>query len=70
MQEDFIIAKKAIGIKQNKITYTHALKNAIVAGTKYAKEIFAIKGCKATIISKDGSKINPKNSKWRKCLIT
>ena len=28
MQEDFITAKKAIGIKQNKITYTHALKNA------------------------------------------
>ena len=28
MQEDFIIAKKAIGIKQSKITYTHALKNA------------------------------------------
>ena len=28
MQEDFITAKKAIGIKQSKITYTHALKNA------------------------------------------
>ena len=28
MQEDFITAKKAIGIKQRKITYTHALKNA------------------------------------------
>jgi len=28
MQEDFIIAKKAIGIKQSRITYTHALKNA------------------------------------------
>ena len=28
MQEDFIMAKKTIGIKQNKIIYTHALKNA------------------------------------------
>jgi len=28
MQEDFIMAKKTIGIKQKKIIYTHALKNA------------------------------------------
>ena len=28
MQEDFIMAKKIIGIKQKKIIYTHALKNA------------------------------------------
>ena len=28
MQEDFITAKKAIGIKRNKIIYRHALKNA------------------------------------------
>ena len=28
MQEDFIIAKKTMGIKQNRITYIHALKNA------------------------------------------
>jgi peptide/nickel transport system permease protein len=28
MQEDFIMAKKTIGIKQKKITYVHALKNA------------------------------------------
>ncbi len=28
MQEDFIMAKKTIGIKQNKIIYSHALKNA------------------------------------------
>jgi len=28
MQEDFIIAKKIIGIKKEKIIYTHALKNA------------------------------------------
>lgn len=28
MQEDFILAKKTIGIRQKKIVYTHALKNA------------------------------------------
>ncbi len=28
MQEDFIMAKRTIGIKQKKIIYTHALKNA------------------------------------------
>jgi len=28
MQEDFIMAKKTIGIKQKKIVYSHALKNA------------------------------------------
>jgi peptide/nickel transport system permease protein len=28
MQEDFIIAKKTMGINQKKIIYTHALKNA------------------------------------------
>ena len=28
MQEDFILAKRAIGIKEKKIVYTHALKNA------------------------------------------
>ncbi len=28
MQEDFILAKKTIGINQKKIVYTHALKNA------------------------------------------
>ena len=28
MQEDFIMAKKAIGVNQKKIIYTHALKNA------------------------------------------
>ena len=28
MQEDFIMAKKTIGIKKDKIIYTHALKNA------------------------------------------
>jgi len=34
-------------------------ENAILAGSKYAKEIFALKGCKAKIITKDGSKIKP-----------
>ena len=28
MQEDFIMAKKTMGINQSRITYTHALKNA------------------------------------------
>lgn len=34
-------------------------ENAIVAGTKYAKEIFALKKCKVKIKKKDGSKIKP-----------
>ncbi|MCV0431594.1 carboxylating nicotinate-nucleotide diphosphorylase [Nitrosopumilus sp.] len=34
-------------------------ENAIVAGTKYAKEIFKIKGCHTRILKKDGSKIKP-----------
>ncbi len=34
-------------------------ENAILGGSKYAKEIFALKGCKAKIITKDGSKIKP-----------
>ena len=34
-------------------------EKAIVAGTKYAKEIFKLKGCTAVILKKDGSKINP-----------
>jgi nicotinate-nucleotide pyrophosphorylase (carboxylating) len=34
-------------------------ENAILAGSKYAKEIFGLKGCKAKIITKDGSKIKP-----------
>ena len=31
MQEDFIMAKKTIGIKQRRITYTHALKKCSTA---------------------------------------
>lgn len=34
-------------------------ERAIVAGTKYAKEIFKLKGCTVVILKKDGSKINP-----------
>ena len=34
-------------------------EDAIVAGTKYAKEMFALMGCSAKIIKKDGSRIKP-----------
>ena len=34
-------------------------ENAILGGSKYAKEIFTLKGCKVKIINKDGSKIKP-----------
>ncbi|MBT3686208.1 MAG: nicotinate-nucleotide diphosphorylase (carboxylating), partial [Nitrosopumilus sp.] len=34
-------------------------EKAIVAGAAYAKEIFKLKGCKAKIMIKDGSKIKP-----------
>jgi len=34
-------------------------ENAIVAGTKYAKEMFAIIGCNAKIIKRDGSNTKP-----------
>jgi len=48
-----LLSKKKIVVK------IISRENAIVAGTKYAKEIFAIKGCKAKIITKDGTKIKP-----------
>ena len=48
-----LLSKKKITVK------IISRENAVVAGTKYAKEIFAIKGCKAKIISKDGTKIKP-----------
>jgi len=48
-----LLSKKKITVK------IISRENAIVAGTKYAKEIFAIKGCKAKIITKDGTKIKP-----------
>ena len=34
-------------------------EDAILAGVQYAKEIFKLKGCKAKIMIKDGSKIKP-----------
>jgi len=34
-------------------------ENAVVAGVKYAKEIFGLKGCNVKIVKKDGSKIKP-----------
>ena len=34
-------------------------ENAILGGSKYAEEIFTLKGCKVKIITKDGSKIKP-----------
>jgi len=51
-----LLSKKKISVK------IISRENAIVAGTKYAKEIFVIKGCKVKIISKDGSKIKPNQS--------
>lgn len=32
-------------------------QNAIIAGVKYAKDIFELKGCKGRILKKDGSKV-------------
>ena len=32
-------------------------QNAVVAGVKFAKEIFALKGCQVRILKKDGSKV-------------
>ena len=34
-------------------------EKGIIAGSKYAKEIFKLKGCEAKILIKDGSKIKP-----------
>jgi len=34
-------------------------EKAVVAGVKFAKEIFNIKGCKVQILKKDGQKVNP-----------
>ena len=48
-----LLSKKKISVK------IISRENAIIAGTKYAKEIFAIKGCKTKIITNDGSKIKP-----------
>ncbi len=32
-------------------------QNAVVAGVKFAKEIFALKGCRVRILKKDGSRV-------------
>jgi nicotinate-nucleotide pyrophosphorylase (carboxylating) len=48
-----LLEKKKISVK------IISREKAIIAGTIYAKEIFALKGCKARIITKDGSKIRP-----------
>jgi nicotinate-nucleotide pyrophosphorylase (carboxylating) len=34
-------------------------ENAIVAGVKYVKEIFTLKGCRVKILKKDGSNVRP-----------
>jgi nicotinate-nucleotide pyrophosphorylase (carboxylating) len=34
-------------------------ENAIVAGVRYAKEIFALKGCKVKILKEDGTRVKP-----------
>ena len=36
-----------------------AKQNCILAGVRFAKEIFCLKGCKVKILKKDGSKIRP-----------
>ncbi len=33
-------------------------QNAVVAGVKFAKEIFVLKGCQVRILKKDGNKVN------------
>ena len=48
-----LLEKKKISVK------IISREKAIIAGTTYAKEIFKLKGCKAKIIIKDGSKIRP-----------
>ena len=34
-------------------------ENAVIAGVKYAKEVFTIKGCKVRILKKDGQQVRP-----------
>ena len=48
-----LLTKKKISVK------IISREKAIIAGTKYAKEIFKIKGCSVIIEKKDGSKILP-----------
>ena len=37
-------------------------QNGMIAGVRFAKEIFSLKGCKVRILKKDGSKIKPKQT--------
>lgn len=37
-------------------------QKGVLAGVKYAREIFALKGCKVRIIKKDGSEIKPNDA--------
>jgi len=48
-----LLTKKKISVK------IISREKAILAGSKYAKEIFKLKGCKAKIMINDGSKIKP-----------
>ena len=48
-----LLSKKKISVK------IISREKAILAGSKYAKEIFKLKGCESKIITKDGSKIKP-----------
>ena len=48
-----LLEKKKISVK------IISREKAIIAGAAYAKEIFKLKGCKAKIMIKDGSKIRP-----------
>ena len=48
-----LLTKKKISVK------IISREKGIIAGSKYAKEIFNLKGCEAKILIKDGSKIKP-----------
>jgi len=48
-----LLTKKKISVK------IISREKGIIAGSKYAKEIFKLKGCEAKILIKDGSKIKP-----------
>ena len=48
-----LLTKKKISVK------IISREKAILAGSKYAKEIFKLKGCEAKIMINDGSKIKP-----------
>jgi nicotinate-nucleotide pyrophosphorylase (carboxylating) len=54
-----LLSKKRISVK------IISREKAILAGSKYAKEIFKLKGCESKIITKDGSKIKPNQTIMR-----